>query len=126
MSFSIDPQLLDPESTLAPGEAPRGGAFPEIRGCEILEVLGKGGMGIVYKARQTRLDRFVALKMILRGAGADSEDLLRFEAEARAVAAIEHTNIVRIFEIGEHNGLPYFSLEYLSGGSLARKILPTI
>ena len=79
-------------------------------------------MGIVYKARQPRLDRFVALKMILRGANAASEDLARFEAEAQAVAAIEHPNIVRIFEIGEHHRLPYFSLEYLAGGSLARTI----
>jgi eukaryotic-like serine/threonine-protein kinase len=123
VSFSIDPQLLDPESTLVPDDkTARDSRLPQVPGYEVLEVLGRGGMGIVYNARQTRLDRFVALKMILRGAGADGEHLLRFEAEARAVAAIEHANIVRIFEIGEHNGLPYFSLEYLSGGSLARKI----
>ena len=79
-------------------------------------------MGIVYKARQQRLDRFVALKMIRAGAGARPEDLVRFETEAKAVAAIEHPNIVKIFEIGEHDGLPYFSLEYLAGGSLAKKI----
>ena len=85
-------------------------------------VLGEGGMGIVYKARQVRLDRFVALKMIRAGTGARPQDLARFEAEAQAVAAIEHPNIVRIFEIGEHGGMPYCSLEYLSGGSLAKKI----
>ncbi len=79
-------------------------------------------MGIVYKARQPRLDRFVALKMIRAGAGTQPGDLVRFEAEARAVAAIDHPNIIKIFEIGEHGGLPYFSIEYLEGGSLARRI----
>ncbi len=96
--------------------------LPWIAGYDILEVLGMGGMGIVYKAHQPRLDRFVALKMIRVGAGARPSDLIRFEAEARAVAAIDHPNIIKIFEIGEHRGLPYFSLEFLAGGSLARKI----
>ena len=79
-------------------------------------------MGIVYKARQPRLDRFVALKMIRAGSSARPEDVVRFESEAKAVAAIEHANIVQIFEIGEHDGMPYFSLEFLPGGSLAKKI----
>ena len=79
-------------------------------------------MGIVYKARQYRLDRMVALKMIKAGAGARLDDLARFEAEARAVAAIDHPNIIKIFEIGERDGLPYFSLEFLEGGSLADRI----
>jgi serine/threonine-protein kinase len=70
-------------------------------------------MGIVFKARHLRLDRFVALKMIRSGAGARADDLARFEAEAQAVAAIEHPNIVQIFEIGEHGGMPYCSLEYV-------------
>ncbi len=94
----------------------------QIAGYQILGVLGVGGMGVVYKARQPRLDRFVALKMIRGGANARPEDLARFEIEAKAVAAIEHSNFVRIFEIGEHEGLPYFSLEYLPGGTLAQKI----
>ncbi len=64
----------------------------------------------------------LALKMIRGGANARPEDLTRFEIEAKAVAAIEHSNFVRIFEIGEHDGLPYFSLEYLPGGTLAQKI----
>jgi serine/threonine-protein kinase len=87
-----------------------------------LEVLGIGGMGIVYKAHHIRLDRFVALKMIRAGAGARPEDLDRFEAEARAVAGIDHPNIVRIYEIGELEGQPYFSLEFLARGSLAKLI----
>ncbi len=100
----------------------RGDKLPRITGYEILGVLGAGGMGIVYKARQLRLDRLVALKMIKAGAGARPDDLARFEAEARAVAAIDHPNIIKIFEIGEHDGLPYFSLEFLEGGSLAQRI----
>ena len=96
--------------------------MPRVAGYEILELLGTGGMGIVYKARQERLDRFVALKMIRAGAGARPEDLVRFETEAKAVAAIEHTNIVKIFDVGEQEGLPYFSLEYLPGGSLSERI----
>ena len=97
-------------------------AKSHIAGYEILEVLGVGGMGIVYKARHQRLDRFVALKMIRAGSSARPEDLARFESEAKAVAAIEHSNIVKIFEIGEHDGMPYFSLEFLPGGNLATKI----
>jgi tetratricopeptide (TPR) repeat protein/tRNA A-37 threonylcarbamoyl transferase component Bud32 len=121
-SFELDPILPDTERTLPPSAKDTGDGLPRIAGYELLEVLGVGGMGIVYKARQPRLDRFVALKMIRAGAGARQEDLARFEAEARAVAGIEHPNIVRIFEIGEHDALPYFSLEYLSGGSLAKRI----
>jgi serine/threonine-protein kinase len=117
---SID--LDDPERTLLPPRKIAVDSKPRIAGFEILEVLGAGGMGIVYRARQERLDRFVALKMIRAGADARPEDLLRFETEAKAVAAIEHSNIVKIFEIGEQDGLPYFSLEYLAGGSLAKKI----
>ncbi|MHB1556720.1 MAG: WD40 repeat domain-containing serine/threonine protein kinase [Isosphaeraceae bacterium] len=99
-----------------------GGRLPQIEGYEILGVLGAGGMGIVYRARQPRLDRLVALKMIRAGDGARPDDLDRFEAEARAVAAIDHPNIIKIFAIGERDGLPYFSLEFLEGGSLAQRI----
>ena len=117
-----DPDALDTESALPPGPEHPDKTPPNVAGYEILEVLGEGGMGIVFKARHVRLDRFVALKMIRAGTGARSQDLARFEAEARAVAAIEHPNIIRIFEIGEYSGMPYCSLEYLSGGSLARQI----
>jgi WD40 repeat protein len=85
-------------------------------------VLGKGGMGIVYKAEQTALRRMVALKMILHAEYASGEERRRFHAEAEAVGQLQHPNIVQVYEVGEHNGVPYFSLELCSGGSLAQKL----
>jgi eukaryotic-like serine/threonine-protein kinase len=122
LGFSLQSDPDDTESTLPPGAEQPERIRPKVAGYEILGVLGEGGMGVVFKAKQARLGRFVALKMIRAGAGARPQDLARFEAEAQAVAAIEHPNIVRIFEIGEHGGMPFCSLEYLSGGSLAKLI----
>jgi serine/threonine protein kinase len=92
----------------------------EIPGYELLGVLGRGGMGIVFRARQVSLKRQVALKMILTGRHARPEDRLRFQKEAEAVARLQHPNIVQIYEVGEQNGLPYFSLEFVNAGSLAQ------
>jgi serine/threonine protein kinase len=97
-------------------------AFPEVPGFQIMGVLGKGGMGIVYKARQTKLNRLVALKMILSGELAGEQELARFRLEAEAVARLQHPHIVQIHEIGEASTGPYFSLEYVEGGSLDKKI----
>ncbi|HXG10786.1 MAG TPA: serine/threonine-protein kinase [Gemmataceae bacterium] len=97
-------------------------AVPNIAGYEILEVLGQGGMGVVYKARQTRLNRLVALKMIRAGANAGPQELERFRTEAEAVARLEHPNIVQIYEIGEQGGRPFLALEFVRGGSLARRL----
>src|SRR5581483_11467277 len=89
---------------------------------EILGELGRGGMGVVYKARQVRLNRLVALKMILSGPHAGSHELARFKAEAEAVARLQHPNLVQIFDIADDDGRPYFVMEYVGGGSLAHKL----
>jgi WD40 repeat protein len=118
------PTAADSEArTLPPkpaGEEP--GPLPQVAGYEILEELGRGGMGVVYKARHVQLDRLVALKMILAGDHAGAQARARFRTEAEAVARLQHANVVQIHDIGEHQGLPYFSLEFCPGGSLAARL----
>ena len=95
--------------------------LPVLPGYEVLGELGRGGMGVVYKARQIGLNRLVALKMILAGGFAGAADLERFRTEAEAIARLRHPNIVQVHEIGEHQGRPFFTLE-LCAGSLERRL----
>lgn len=127
--FDVDEaSTLDPQATrwTPPPEQPTPATEvvtdgPVIPGYEVLSLLGKGGMGVVYKVRQRGLGRIVALKMILHAEYAGAQERQRFQAEAEAVARLQHANIVQIHEVGEHRGLPYFSLEFCGGGSLADK-----
>jgi WD40 repeat protein/serine/threonine protein kinase len=93
--------------------------LPAVPGYEVLRELGHGGMGVVYLARQVGLNRLVALKM-LRAAG--PEQRARFRAEAEAVAALQHPNVVQVHEVGEAGGCPYLALEYVAGGTLADRL----
>jgi serine/threonine-protein kinase len=112
-----------PPATPAPTE---GGptAWPTVAGYEILGVLGRGGMGVVYKARQKGLDRLVALKMV-SAAAAGPEELARFRREAEAIARLQHPNIVQVHEVGETPSGPYYSMEFVDGGTLVQRLAGT-
>jgi tetratricopeptide (TPR) repeat protein len=104
-------------SALAASSSP-----PVVPGYEIQAELAHGGMGVVYKARQLGADREVALKMIREGAYAGPEEVDRFRREPQAIARLQHPHIVQVYEVGEHEGRLYFSMEYVGGGSLDKKL----
>src|SRR5262249_8980669 len=105
-----------------PSAGVSGPPLPAVPGYDILEKLGSGTFGVVYKARHHSLKRIVALKMVREGAHAPPEELGRFRTEAESVARLQHPNIVQIHEIGQPAGLPYMALEYVAGGSLAQQL----
>jgi tetratricopeptide (TPR) repeat protein len=102
-----------------------GANLPQIPGYEVEALLGRGGMGIVYKARHLRLNRPVALKMLLGGTYAGSQERARFQREAEAVASLHHVNIVQVYDVGDHQGWPYFTMELLDGGTLTQALAGT-
>jgi WD40 repeat protein/serine/threonine protein kinase len=124
----VRPGVNDPRPTPAVDPADRSavaadaGPLPAVAGYQVIGVLGRGGMGVVYRARQLKLNRLVALKMVLAGAHAAPETVARFKTEAEAVAQLQHPNIVQIYDIGEHQGLPFFAMELVEGPSLAEQL----
>jgi serine/threonine-protein kinase len=119
---------LDALFPLSDAPAPQpveGVTLPSIPGYEVEAVLGRGGMGVVFRARHVGLNRLVALKMVVGGAYARPQELARFLREAEAEASLRHPHIVQVHDIGEHEGRPYFTMEYVEGGSLAEKLAGT-
>ncbi|HLW64410.1 MAG TPA: serine/threonine-protein kinase [Gemmataceae bacterium] len=117
------PVISQPTTITSPTRAIEGttGTLPRQFGdYELLEELGRGGMGIVYKARQTSLNRLVALKMLLQGELASAEDRARIQAEAKAAALLKHPNIVAVYDVGECEGRDFFTMPYIEGQTLTQ------
>jgi serine/threonine-protein kinase len=107
--------------TLPPEELP----LPAVPGYEVEAVLGHGGMGVVFQARHLCLGRTVALKMALAGAYASPSERERFRREAEVMAGLRHPNVVQVYDVGDADGRPYFTMEFVEGGSLAHKLTGT-
>jgi serine/threonine-protein kinase len=114
--------MSDPDATGAYTPVPRhtSAGLPQIPGYEVESLLGRGGMSLVYKARHLRLNRFVALKMLISGAYAGPHERARFQREAEAAASLRHARIVQVYDVGDHDGWSYFTMELVEGGTLAQ------
>src|SRR5262245_60457498 len=116
------PELRTAADTGPVTPGPPAAGLPQVPGYAVEAVLGYGGMGVVYKARQLALDRPVAVKMLLAGPYAGPQELARFRRETAALASLRHPNIVQVYDAGDVEGRPYFTMELVEGGSLARKL----
>ncbi len=117
LTFNVPPEDLERDPSKATVSR-----TPQIQGYDILEEIGRGGMGVVFKARHRKLDRWVALKMLLEGPFSNPNHARRFLVEAKASARLQHPGIVQIHEVGEHEGRPFLAFEYIDGGTLAEHI----
>jgi serine/threonine protein kinase len=113
--------LLPSTPRMTPSASQSAG-LPIVAGYALLSELGRGGMGVVYKAKHEKLKRLVALKMVSMSPQDDPQELARFQAEAEAVARLHHPNIVQIYEVGEQDGSPYLALEFVTGGTLRARL----
>ena len=122
---AIFPGLRSPSLAGAIADVRITAGLPEIPGYTVEAILGHGGMGVVYKARQRALDRVVAVKMLLAGPFASPLELGRFRRETAALASLKHPNIVQVYDAGDVEGRPYLTMELIEGGSLAEKLAGT-
>jgi serine/threonine protein kinase len=120
-----DSEAPTPPASDGSRPAPYPAGLPQVPGYQVEAVLGHGGMGVVYKAWHLRLNRAVALKMLLAGPSARPSEQERFLREAQAVAALHHPNIVQVYDVGDVDGRPYFTMELVEGGNLADRFQKT-
>jgi eukaryotic-like serine/threonine-protein kinase len=119
---ALFPKTVQGLEPIAQEFSDEGVSLPRVPGYKVVAVCARGGMGIVFQARHLKLNRIVALKMLLAGAYAAPLELARFRREAQAVAALRHPHIVQVYDVGDLNGHPYFTMEFVEGGSLAQQV----